>query len=250
MSDIVYLYPKNSCKYHTCNYNQNAGIGIRSNLSVRGCNSVSEKFNCYDKIYLGKDVEPKDNNEIYALNPQVYTDKLAEGFDQLVCPKGQVPQYCSDKVFISRDPRQFNAPRAEYTLLDTIPVNGDVRLKNVYDKKYDDYGLFSKPYENIQDGQIMYYIDKSIQDPFYKPVFSEPAEQHGILFRDPMGAVKPEYNREPLINKDNKAVTKTKQYPYCLSYLQDTQSHREDLIALQQRKNNQEKWSSRWSTFN
>jgi hypothetical protein len=65
-----------------------------------------------------------------------------------------------------------------------------------------------------------------------------------------MGAMKPEYNRNPIVNTYNPTVTTAKSYPYCLSYIQDSQSFREDIMALQQRKNNQEKWTARWGNMN
>jgi hypothetical protein len=126
-------------------------------------------------------------------------------------------------------------------------MDGDVRLKDLDNPRWDGYGQGSRPYSQLNDGQIVYYIDKSIAEPFYKPVFSEPAEQIAILYQDPMGSMKPEYNRRALLNTENPTVTTTTEYPYCLSSLQDSQSFREDLMALQQRKNNQSKWSARWT---
>lgn len=249
MADVVYLYPKSSCPYENCMPSYPIPKdGPKSNLSVRGC-EPSPYFNCYNRVEIKNDIQPQDEKGIYDLNPQAYTNKLAEGFDAVKCPSGcPVSQGCPQPVYLSRDPRQFDAPRADYIPLDTIPIDGNVRLRNVYSVP-DSYGIGFTPYDQIEDGQIVYYIDKSIQDAFYKPVYSERAEESTVLFRDPMGAVKPEYNRIPLINTDNPTVTTTKKYPYCLSFLQDTQSFREDIIALQQRKNNQEKWSARWSTM-
>jgi hypothetical protein len=198
-------------------------------------------------VELKREIQPRDDTGIYDLNPQAYKNKLAKGFDAVKCP---CPiESCPPVVYLSHDPRQFDAVRADYMPLDTIPIDGDVRLRNVYNDKYDGYGIGFTPYEQIRDGQIVYYVDKSIQDPFYKPVYSEPAEESTVLFKDPMGAMKPEYNRYPLINTANPTVTTAKNYPYCLSYLQDTQSYREDLMALQQRRHNQEKWSARWGTI-
>jgi hypothetical protein len=65
-----------------------------------------------------------------------------------------------------------------------------------------------------------------------------------------MGAMKPEYDRNPIINTENPTVVERKNYSYKLSFLQDTGGFREDILALQQRKNNQEKWSSRWGNLN
>lgn len=249
MADVVYLYPKSSCPTDTCLPSYPIPkTGVKSNLSVRGCD-YSPYFECYDGVQLRKEIQPKsDEIKITQLNPQAYTDKLAEGFDAVKCPNGcPVAPSCPDVVYLSQDPRQFSSPRADYLPLDTIPIDSDVRLKNVYNDNLDCYGAGFNPYHAIRDGQIVYYTDSSINDAFYKPVYSEPAEETSNLYKDPMGAMKPTYNRRALINAHNPTVTTAKSYPYCLSYLQDTQSYREDLIALQQRKNNQQKWSARWA---
>lgn len=249
MAEVVYLYPKSSCPSETCLDSYPVPKdGPKSNLSVRGCEQ-SPYFDCYNRVEMKTEIQPTDNFGIYDINPQAYTNKLAEGFDAVKCPDGRpVEPSCPQPVYLSRDPRQFDSIRADYMPLNTIPIDGNVRLKNVYSIP-DRYGIGFTPYEKIEDGQIVYYIDKSIQDAFYKPVYSEPSEESAVLFRDPMGAMKPEYNRKPLINSANPTVTTAKKYPYCLSFLQDTQSFREDIMALQQRKNNQEKWSARWATM-
>lgn len=249
MADIVYLYPKTSCPSDTCLPSYPVPKdGIKSNLSVRGC-GYSPYFDCYNTVELKREIQPCDKTGIYNLNPEVYTEKLAEGFDAVRCSKECPVAPCSDTIYISQDPRQFDAVRADYTRLDSIPIDGNVRLRDIYSKKYDDYGKGFNPYEKIRDGQILYYVDRSIENAFYKPVYSEQAEESSVLYKDPMGAMKPEYNRKALINTENPTVNRPASYPYCLSFMQDTQSYREDLIALQQRKHNQEKWSARWGSL-
>jgi hypothetical protein len=261
MADIVYMYPKNSCPNATCGNKYSFPIGDKggnaTNFSVRGC-SVPDFYTCYDRAELSTSVQPKgENQDLVALNPQVYSDKIAEGFHKISCKtqgsaKGSAkPDVgCVDPTYFSWDPRQFDPVRAQHLFLDLPPIDGDVRLKDVYDKRYKNYGSGSMPYKDIKDGQIMYYIDKSIEDAFYKPVYSEPAKESSVLFKDPMGAMKPEYNRTPLINTTNPTTTTPKSYPYCLSFIQDSQSFREDIMALQQRKHNQEKYSARWANLN
>lgn len=242
MADIVYLYPKSSCPIENCLGSYPAPKGPRTNLSTNGCDA-SPYFDCYNRLELKREIQPQEKQGMYELNPQAYTNKIAEGFDKVGCPI----QGCPTPSYISMDPRQFDSPRADYITLDRPPIDGDVRLKNVYDKQYDDYGIGFTPYEQIRDGQIVYYVDRSIEDAFYKPVWSEPAQESAQLFVDPMTSFKPEYNRRALVNVDNPTTTTPKSYPYCLSFIQDRVSHSEDLMALQQRKNNQSKWSARWS---
>lgn len=249
-TDKILLYPKSSCPCETCLPSYPIPkSGPKSNLSVRGCN-YSPYFDCYNRVEIKKEIQPTDKEGWRDLNPQVYTDKVASGFNAVKCQTNcPVAPSCPSTVFLSRDPRQFDSPRADYIPLDTVPIDGNVKLKDIYDKKFENYGVGFTPYEEIKDGQILYYIDSSIENAFYKPVYSEPAEETMNLFKDPMGAMKPEYNRTALVNNINPTVAFPTSYPYCLSYLQDTQSFREDIMALQQRKNNQEKWSARWANL-
>ena len=56
-----------------------------------------------------------------------------------------------------------------------------------------------KDYRDINAGQITYYIDKSIEDAFYKPIYENNAFDTGYLYKDPMGGIKPQYERNPVI---------------------------------------------------
>lgn len=241
--DTVSLYPKTSCPCGDCKGQYPyATKGDRTNLSVRNCD-ISPYFDCYDRAVLGTVEEPVDKVGIYELNPQAYRNKMAPNFGKVPCKIAGCPQ----PGYLSMDPRLFSPTRADYLTLDRPPMDGNVPLKDVYDKRFDSYGCGFTPYEYIGDGQIVYYIDKSIEDAFYKPVYSEPAEETSIIYKDPMDSMKPEYNRKALVNTENPTVTTPYSYPYCLSSIQDSQSFREDIIALQQRKHNQEKWSARWT---
>lgn len=242
MTDKIQLYPKTSC-YSYCEketpVNQKAP---QSNLSYRGC-SQPVFFNCYDRALLSEKIQPVEKSGYIELNDSVYTQKLAQGYGKVPC------QIDGNQTWVSLDPRLYDPTRNVYLYLDKPPSTGNVPLKDIYNKKYTDYGTTIKPYNDIEDGQIVYYIDKGIEDAFYTPVWSEPAINQASLFKDPMGSMKPEYNRKPVINTENPTVTTAESYPYCLSFIQDSQSHREDLMAYQQRKNNQSKWSARWSAL-
>lgn len=268
MTDIVYLYPKSSCPTENCRKKYPETQGYKSNLSVNGC-KVSDYFDCYDKLEVSSSIQPKTYSnfnssnkeakinsnfnsnifteekinpyEINEINPQAYTEKIAQGFNKVGCKTD-----CKDAPYISLDPRLFNSPRADYLPLDRPPMDSSMRLADIYTDKLDSYGIGFKPYDQINDGQIVYYIDTSIKDAFYKPVYTEKARETLVLYKDPMGAMKPEHNRTALENMYNHSVVQSECYPDTLSFIQDSQTFREDIIALQQRKNNQEKWSARW----
>lgn len=241
--DTLNLYPTSSCNTFNCrnSYPINTD-GNKSNISVRGC-TIPEYFDCYEKVVIDEDIEPKDNVGYSDINPGAYMNKLAEGFYQ--APVSMNPCNKSTGVF-SYDPRQFDTKRAQWQILDRTPADGAVTTLSTYDSRFDGYTTGYREYKDIVDGDITYYTDKSIQDPFFHPVFAEEAKVSTVLYQDPMGAIKPEYNRKAILNTCNPTTEVRENYPYCLSYIQDTQSYREDLMALQTRKHNQSNWQNRW----
>lgn len=242
MTDTVYLYPKTSCPCGSCAKSYPGHIGRRMNVC-----DFSPYFDCYNKLEIKKEIQPVEKSGYDYLNLDVVYDKIDPSFDKVKCP---CPiENCSDVVVLSRDPRQFEAMRAMYMPLDTAPINGKVKLKDIYQKQYENYGLGYKPYNKINDGQIIYYNDRSIEDAFFKPVFSEKAEETAVMYRDPMGSMKPEYTRKAIENTVN-PVERENKYSDCLSFIQDSQSYREDIMGYQMRKRNQFRFSPLWSSSN
>lgn len=81
----------------------------------------------------------------------------------------------------------------------------------------------------VNNGQIQYYIDPSIKAPYYSPAFDMPSRSELVDYVDPMGSWKPHYTYDAI-------------YPArysCLSFINDTSFHREDLMARQQAVYNQ-----------
>lgn len=264
--DRLYLYPQTSCPCLDCKKNEPLPIekGFKSNLAVRGCN-IPAYFNCHSRLGFGIDTQPKcdfppsdkcmDNNDrksreracdsIYTvLNPRVMTDKYSPYFHSEVdCGNNSS---CGGKTFVSSDPRLFDAARSQYLTLDRPPIESTVKLRDVYDKKLTGYGKNYRNYDDIKEGQITYYTDKSISSALFEPVFGEKAIVNKDVFKDPMGSLKPEYIREAVLNTENPVTNDRGPYPYNLSFIQDTQSHREDIMSKQMAKMNQSKWSARW----
>lgn len=230
-------YPKSSCPNTVCESSYPVETGYKSSLSTLGCNR-SSYFDCYNSVELNRQNGPtntspisydlnSNENKVNYLNPQVYLNKLDPYF------KAETTGYTTP------DPRQFDVPRAMKITSDSVPINGRVPLKDIYTNDNSSYNYSSKPYEKINDGQIIYYVDNATQNPFFKPVYSQEGEEISGLFIDPMGGVKPEYNRKLCyqnLYEQNSGFRA----------IQDTQFFREDLITLQQRRHNQEKWTARW----
>jgi len=151
--------------------------------------------------------------------------------DQVLNHNGltEVPDFKKDKdgSIISLNPKTYNSIRAMRMNLDRPSTTGSVPLCDIYTSpNLDNYTPF-----NVNNGQITYYIDNSIKDAFYDPVYQIPSYTKKIEYIDPMGTVKPHYS---LIHKNSDI------YNYSpLSFINDSSFFRENIIASQQAKYNQ-----------
>ena len=132
------------------------------------------------------------------------------------------------KEYRSRKPdgRLVDAARGYTSPLDSIPtqVVYDLIHDNVSgNKDLDNYGTGYKTYNTVSGGEIRYYIDKEIADPFINPVYAFPSESIAVEWVDPMSNRKTQY---------------IKQYPAknmgCLSWIDDSCKQRDDITSLQQ----------------
>lgn len=242
MSNVIYDYPKSSCNCYDCkNKTYVSSTGTPSNLSVTSCN-VERLYDCYDHRPFRIDLEPEpDNNGYKLLNPQVYLNNYAKDWQMYPCNniKG-----CKNS-FVSPDPTLIDSARGLVMTLDRPPIDDDVKMKDVYKEKYTRYGKDYDTYTDIDGGQIMYYISNSIKDPFFSPNFVSTATMEADVYKDPMSAMKPQYNRFPIKNNDPIRSEKDN-YEYGLSWMNDSLGHRQDIMALQMRKMNEQRWSNRW----
>lgn len=214
--------------------------GNPTNMSVRNC-EFPKYYDCYNKNVFRSDIEPRNNKGHLILNPQLTTSKLAKDFVVNVCPVTGC-----NKSFTSNDPRLSRATHGGQSLtLDTPPLDSSVVLSDINtDETLRKYGQHYTNYSDINAGQITYYVNKERQDPFYEPVFSTPSSTVGVMYRDPMGAMKPQYERRA--KNATQPCGDTDCYPDCLSWIEDSQTHREDLMASQMRKHNEQRYEPRW----
>ncbi len=153
---------------------------------------------------------------------------------------------------ISLNPKGFDSPRALAFRLDRPSQTAGVCETTVYtDPSFNNYhagspyGSQSKwtsfPVQNrgrninqlykVDNSQIRYYVDKSIQAPFHTPVFDMPSRAALIDYVDPMGSWKPHYTFD---------IVQPARYS-CLSFINDTSFQREDIMARQQAIHNQQR---------
>lgn len=136
------------------------------------------------------------------------------------------------------DSRLFDVRHNHYMQVDTPPiqviynlindnVSGNPALSN-YGKNYTDYA-------SVNAGQIQYYVDKELAEPFYSPVYGIKSGAIGTTYKDPMDSSKPVFTKE--YPPECKYPTGT-----CLSFINDTTKFRDDIISRQQRVHNQQKY--------
>jgi hypothetical protein len=137
--------------------------------------------------------------------------------------------------------------RAQWITLDQAPINGAVPLWELAtSQKLNDWGQYYSSYADINAGQIQYYVDQSQAEPFFTPVFANTTNQVGYLYQDPMGAIKPHYNRDPLECQNPIGAPTRSNWQGSLSFIEDTGNQREDIISLQMAKMNQQRYMPRY----
>jgi hypothetical protein len=101
-------------------------------------------------------------------------------------------------------------------------------------------------YQSLSDisaGDVQYYIDPTISQPFYSPVFATIYDKNAACFVDPMNNVRPQYQG----SVGNVPRPTAPIVTGLLSSQRDSLYHREDLMKLQQRKHMESDWSFFWT---
>lgn len=246
MAELLQNYPKSSCNCYNCeskyyNFHEN---GIPTNMSVRDCN-FSNYYDCDNKKLFKVQIEPRNLENYEFLNPYAISKSYDKNF---IGVKGSDTKSYNNIVYTSNDPRLVSATHSGQILaLDKPPINESINLDKIYtDPKMKYYGQKYNSYRDINAGQILYYIDKSIEDALYQPLFENNANVEGIMYKDPMGSMKPHYKRTPIKNQ-NLLETRHNNNHGELTWIRDSQETREDLMSRQMSKFNQQKYSSRWT---
>jgi len=243
MTNIIHNYPKTSCD---CDDKDNVkdnvqNVGFQTNSGYSGCNFPNSKGENY--IFRSHAHPRNKSGDFNVLNPQIFSGVSRE-FEKVNCKDGS-------STYTSADPRLTNTIRNHHLLLDTPPLVSTQKedFRNIYtDQKLDNYGRGYKSYSDIGAGNIVYYTTTDREDPFHSPLFTIPAHTTGHIHVTPMDAVRPEYNRT--VKKQNMLrppLPETVEQDGGLSWLRDSAEHREDILALQMRRRNRERWMPRWN---
>jgi hypothetical protein len=95
-----------------------------------------------------------------------------------------------------------------------------------------------KSYKDITSGNIQYYTEnRPISQIYSTPVFTNDSVILAQMYKDPMNSHKSQYSR---VQTKNNLQNQ-------LSFIQDTCEAREELIALQMRKMNENVYQSTWN---
>ena len=127
-------------------------------------------------------------------------------------------------------PSAYDAPRAIHTCIDIPSQVSGMNETNIYtNPNLQNYnaGGFGAPYNQTNNAQITYYINKNRQSPFVSPNFLSNAHIQYENYIDPMGSWKPHYTYKLAENVSN------------LSWIADSTFHRTDLMSRQMSKMNQ-----------
>jgi hypothetical protein len=121
--------------------------------------------------------------------------------------------------------------------LDQPAKVGAVNMDDVYKIDNSGYGGVYSDYTAINNGQIAYYVDKSISQPFFDPVYTLTSTVDKQILLDPMNNPKPDYSKS--VNSSLHSVVKDQSS-------RDQLSFREELMSRQQNLYNRSSWTNRW----
>jgi len=210
-------------------YNNKLNTGVPSNMAVPNCDFKTLKSQ--NREFLSQ-TQPQN------ISGYTYLNKLPSNNSDFH-PVKDGKKTC----FTSVDPK-LRIKGGLSLILDQPPLDTYVALKDIYtDPSLNEYGKKYNSYNDITGGEFVYYIDKSIENAYSKPNFVTPAKVTGYLHQDPMDAILPTYERKP---EYRDPFAENDSYKYCLSWMDDTMAHREDIMASQMSVRNSQKWSARW----
>ena len=221
----------NTCKTSICSCEDNTSTGIPTNTSVIDCNFSN--LNSHSNIFkYGQ--EPTNRNGKTLLNPDI-----SHKYD---------PYFHFNKnrnTYSNSDPRLRHIMSNTTLELDRPPLTSATKLNTLLtDNTLNCYGQGYKSYNDINSGSILYYIQKDTENVLFKPLYTTQTNVTGSLYKDPMGSIKPQWDR--LYDKNyNPIINNTSDV--CSTFLRDSQFHREDLLSLQMKKINQQRYAPRYT---
>ena len=217
-----------------------------SSLSVANCN-FQDDYQGYDNKPFRYSKTPQNKVGYHILNPKSVQNKYSKDFDKI-----SVDGKC---VYVTSTPDgsvKSNMHNGQNTLVDVPYRDSGIYLNEmgrIYtDKSLDKYKTGYTNYNEIMGGDIFYYVNKQNEDPFFSPVFSSNSDYNttSVMYKDPMGGLKPQYIRHS--NKQSNKINDRNSFEYSLSWIEDSNEYREDLLAMRIQKLNENRWDARWNS--
>jgi hypothetical protein len=130
--------------------------------------------------------------------------------------------------YVSLDPRTYDTTRNMYMTLNQPPLQSSNTLPqhNMNTIRTNKTGFYND-YESINGGNIKYYTSLNTSSPIDEPIFNIPSYIKPQVLIDPMGSVKPYYQRIPVF--ETNVLKSNSLYDY--SFTRDTSEFREDLTS-------------------
>ena len=138
--------------------------------------------------------------------------------------------------FYGFDSRMVDA-RGMRMSLDKPAMVGAVDMDDVYKIDNSGYGGVYQTYGDINNGNIAYYVDQSVSQPFFDPVYTLSSTVNKTVIMDPMTNPKPEYSK--MVDSTLRSVVDDQ-------YARDQLTFREELMTRQQNLYNRTSWTNRW----
>ena len=199
-------------------------------LSQLNCNKEFN-FNC-NNYQINIITEPKKNNyNTQILNTRHNSLKYLPDYHKIENNQdGKTTPTC-----INNDPRLTHGMRTQYIMdLDRPPTDSMINMKDIYNKELENYGRNYKNVSDINAGDIIYYDNNSIKKKaFYQPIFDINTPNNYSIYKDPMDNISLQNTRTHSQNHNPTSIKEFKNKEVGLSFISDTQEHRQDLLSLQ-----------------
>ena len=201
-------------------------------------------------VYSGDEEMPYNGGNLYRVgNSYQVMDERAKTSDTIhfISRMGLYPMQDYKVVdnpiggkgyYYVQDGRVVDSARNIRMVLDKPAEVGAVDMDQVRTFDNRNYGSVYKSYSDIKNGQISYYINNDVAQPFISPVYTLSSYVDKTIRIDPMDSPKPEYIKTP-ISSTLYAVSKDQS-------TRDQLSFREDLMSRQQNLYNRTSWTNRW----
>ena len=145
-------------------------------------------------------------------------------------------KYGNDTYSYGSDSRMVDA-RGMRLQLDQPAKVGAVHMDDVYKIDNSGYGGVYQTYSAMNNGNVAYYVDSAVSQPFFDPVYTLSSTVTKQVLTDPMTNPKPDYS---------KTVGQTLRSVVNDQYARDQLSFREELMSRQQNLYNRTSWTNRW----